>query len=408
MKKLQVRFRKAPDDEGLVGTLAEQRGQVYFEYDEAFIRTGLNLSPFRLPFTRKLFEHVDHSFGPLPGLFDDSLPDGWGLLLMDRYFRKIGFQSQAISPLDRLSFLGSRTMGALTYFPPQDMEEMEPGFFNLHDLSRQSEKILTGKAVDVLPNLLRAGGSPGGARPKVLVNYAHLSDELISGADDPPDGFEPWIVKFQARQDDLEAGAVEYAYAQMAEAAAIEIPETKLFETPEGDRFFGCKRFDRDGKRRIHMHTLGNLIQSNFRIPSNDYEDLLRATSILTRNQQDVRRAFRRMVFNVMAHNRDDHVKNFAFLLDDELGEWHLAPAYDLTFSSGPGGEHSMTVAGEGRKPSISNILDLAIKASISESEARSIIQKVSEAIGRWNDFAAKTRLSNSTAREVKERFLTL
>ncbi len=408
MKKLQVRFSKSPDHNPLVGTLAEQRGQVFFEYDEAFVQTGLNLSPFRLPFNSELFEHMDVKFGPLPGLFDDSLPDGWGLLLMDRHFRKLGLIPQTLSPLDRLSFLGSRTMGALTYFPPQDLDEIDTEIFQLHDLALQSEKILSGQAMEVLPQLLRAGGSPGGARPKVLVNYAPQTGELLSGACDPSDGFEPWIVKFPAKSDEPEAGSVEYAYALMAKAAGIEMPEVRLFETAEGDRFFGCKRFDRDGLRRIHTHSFGNLIQSNFRIPSNDYEDLLKVTSILTRNQRDVIRAFRQMVFNIIAHNRDDHVKNFAFLLDDDNLDWHLSPAYDLSFSMGPGGEHSMTVAGEGREPNLSQVFELAKKAGLRQKEARSIVEEVSDVVNRWNDFAAEADLLNTTKREIKGSFLTL
>jgi len=179
--------------------------------------------------------------------------------------------------LDRLSWLGTWTMGALTYHPPADRENVDASVFDLHDLARNSQEILAGTAVDVLPQPLRAGGSPGGARPKVLVG------------------------------------------------------------------------FDREGNRRYHVHTFGNLIQSNFRIPSADYADLLKVTSLLTRNHQDVLRSFRRMVFNVLAHNRDDHVKNFAFILDDTTGEWALSPAYDLLYTPGPGGEHTMSLAGEGK-----------------------------------------------------------
>ncbi|MEK7270137.1 MAG: type II toxin-antitoxin system HipA family toxin, partial [Planctomycetota bacterium] len=337
MKKLHVRFVRGPSDSLAVGTLAWERGRVYFEYDPGFLATDLNLSPFRLPFQGGLFEHADLAFGPLPGIFEDSLPDGWGLLLMDRHFRTRGLDPAAIGPLERLSWLGTRTMGALTYHPPTERDAAEPGVFDLHDLARQSQSILSGAAVEVLPQLLRAGGSPGGARPKVLVGFHPGTGNILSGADDLPEGFEHWIVKFPARSDDPEAGAVEYAYALMAAEACVDTPKTRLFETRQKDRFFGARRFDRDGNRRFHVHTFGNLIQANFRIPSNDYADLLKATSVLTRNHEDMVRVFRRMVFNVASHNRDDHVKNFAFLLDDKTGEWRLSPAYDLTYAAGPG-----------------------------------------------------------------------
>ena len=394
MKKLTVRFTRSPGESRRVGTLAEERGRVYFEYAPEFLATGLNLSPFRLPFEGGLFEHTDRDFGPLPGLFDDSLPDGWGLLLMDRCFRSRGLNPAEVSPLDRLSWLGTRTMGALTYHPPSERENVDASVFDLHDLARQSQKVLAGVAVDVLPQLLRAGGSPGGARPKVLVGFNPGTGYIVSGEDDLPAGFEHWIVKFAASTELSDAGAIEYAYALMAGAAGIDMPPTRLFETAEGDRFFGAKRFDRDGNQRSHVHTFGNLIQSNFRIPSADYADLLKATSLLTRNHQDVLRAFRRMVFNVLAHNRDDHVKNFAFIMDNATGDWTLSPAYDLLYTPGPGGEHTMTLGGEGRNPGRPHLLRLAEQAEVPKQEATAIIEAVQAAVVRWQDFATQAGIS--------------
>ena len=411
MKKLEVRFTRRPGDWLRVGTLAEDRGRVYFEYAPEFLTTGLNLSPFRLPFEAGLFEHTDRDFGPLPGVFDDSLPDGWGLRLMDQHFRSRGLDPAQVSPLDRLSWLGARTMGALTYHPPTDRASIDASVFDLHDLARQSQEILAGAAVDVLPQLLRAGGSPGGARPKVLVGFDPATGGAISGEDDLPEGFEHWIVKFAAKTDTPDAGAIEYAYSLMAIAAGIDMPTTRLFETSQGDRFFGVKRFDRDGStassppgsnRRYHVHTFGNLIQSNFRIPSADYADLLKATSLLTRNHQDVLRAFRRMVFNVLAHNRDDHVKNFAFLLNDTTGDWTLAPAYDLLYTPGPGGEHTMTLAGEGRNPGRRHMLGLAQRADVSQREAIAIISEVQAAMALWKDHAAQAGVSQASIRQIE------
>lgn len=426
MKKLEVRFTRTPGEWKHVGVLAEDRGRVYFQYDDDFLATGLNLSPFRLPFKPVLFEHRDREFGPLPGLFDDSLPDGWGLLLMDRHFRSLGLNVSEIGPLDRLAWLGTRTMGALTYHPPAVGDGVDGGQFDLHDLARQSQEILTGAAVDVLPQLLKAGGSPGGARPKVLVGYNPNTGELISGEDDLPEGFEHWIVKFIAKDDSPDVGGVEYAYSIMARECGIDMPPTRLFETAKGDRFFGAKRFDRGStgspqagstgspqwnNRRCHVHTFGNIIQSNFRIPSADYADLLKATGVLTRNHQDVLQAFRRMVFNVLAHNRDDHVKNFAFILNDAAGsagspqggEWSLAPAYDLLFTSGPGGEHTMTIAGEGQNPGRSHMLRLARQADIPKRQAGAVIEAVQAAISRWPEFAANAGLSKQGIGQITQ-----
>ena len=403
MKKLDVHFTRNPGDWLPVGTLAEDRGRAYFEYAADFLTTGLNLSPFRLPFEPGLFEHRDRDFGPLPGVFDDSLPDGWGLLLMDRHFRSLGRNLAEISPLDRLSWLGTRTMGSLTYHPPANREDVDASVFDLHGLACQSQEILAGDAVDVLPQLLRAGGSPGGARPKVLVGFNPDTNNVISGEDDLPDDFEHWIVKFAVKADAADAGAMEYAYSLMARRAGIDMPSTRLFETSEGDRFFGIKRFDRAGNRRYHVHTFGNLIQSNFRIPSADYADLLKAASLLTRNHQDVLGMFRRMVFNVLAHNRDDHVKNFAFLLDDATGEWTLTPAYDLLYTPGPGGEHTMTLAGEGRNPGRTHMLHLAEQADVSKREAAAILGEVQAAVAHWPDHAAEAGVTKATAQQIAQ-----
>ena len=389
-----------------MGVLAEESGRVYFEYAAEFLSRGLNLSPFRLPWQPGLFEYSDREFGPLPGLFDDSLPDGWGLLLIDRWFRQRGLNLMEVSPLDRLAWLGTRTMGALTYHPPADQEGAEAQDLSLHDLARQSQELLAGSAREVLPQLARAGGSAGGARPKVLVGVR--GDEVVSGQDDLPAGFEHWIVKFAAKEDGDDAGPLEYAYALMARAASIALPEVRIFATAEGDRFFGARRFDREGNRRRHAHSFGNLIQSNFRIPSADYADLLKATSVLTRNDQDVLEAFRRMVFNVAAHNRDDHVKNFAFLMDDHTGEWRLSPAYDLTLTRGPGGWHTMTLAGEGQHPGRPQIMQLAEQTGVAKARALQIVDEVRSAVERWGEFAEQAGVGQEGRRLVEASLISL
>jgi len=408
VKSLQVRFTRSPVEAPQpVGTLYERTNRIYFQYDEGWLKTGLNLSPFRLPFDGNLFEHGDRAFGPLPGLFDDALPDGWGLLLMDRHFRRSGLDPATLSPLDRLRWLGMSTMGALTFHPPDESEEEAPGPFDLDELARQAQNLLSGRSSIVLPQLLRAGGSPGGARPKVLVGFNAAEDMIRSGESELPDGYAHWLVKFPAQGAHAEDGAAEYAYSLMAKAAGLEVPATRLFETAGGGRFFGARRFDRNHNRRFHMHTFGNLIQVNFRIPSCDYADLLKATAVLTRNHQEVLKAFRRMVFNVFAHNRDDHAKNFAFLQDEATGMWSLAPAYDLTFSAGPGGEHSMTLAGEGRAPGAAQILKLGAAAGVNRPEAERIMEEVRDAVAHWPRWAKQGRVAGARAREIGADLIT-
>ncbi len=403
MKRLEVRLVRRPGEERVVGQLAETetRGrEVVFEYDPVFLRDPLWLSPFKLPPEPGLQQHRDLAFGPLFGLFDDSLPDGWGLLLMDRFFQQQGSALAEVSALDRLAFLGTRTMGALTYHPPADPADRDPRLLDLHEMARASRRVLQGTPGEVLPRLVRAGGSPGGARPKVLVGIR--GDEMLSGEDDLPPGFAHWIVKFQAREDPPDAGAVELAYALMARDAGIGMPAAKLFETTRGERFFGVERFDRQDGTRYHVHTFGNLIHADFRIPSCDYRQLLEATRILTRNHRDVLECYRRMAFNVLTHNRDDHVKNFAFRMTGE-GDWQLAPAYDLVFSPGPGGEHTMTVAGEGRAPARRHLLSLAEPAGIARRDAETILDQVASTVAEWPAHARRAGAGKSSAGAVEK-----
>jgi len=405
MKKLRVDWQRSPDDSICIGQLAESERRIYFEYDASFAELGIQLSPFKLPVQGVLIEHRDHAFGPLPGLFDDSLPDGWGLLLMDRHFRKLGVAPATVSPIERLAYLGLSTMGALTYHPPQDLD-VDTQVLDLHALGKNAEAVFAGESQEVLPQLEQAGGSPGGARPKVLVGIKE--NKILCGQADLPEGFEAWIVKFASRQDARDAGPLEYAYALMAQAIKIQMPSVRLLEAAKTRRYFGIKRFDRTaGNGRIHMHSFGNLIQANFRVPSTDYSDLFKVTQVLTRNHQDLLELFRRMVFNFVAHNRDDHAKNFAFLMDEQ-GQWSLSPAYDLTFSPGPGGEHSMTILGEGRTPTRSLCLQLAEQFGIKRRLALSVIDQVNEVVLCWPQYAQQAGCSKKVTLQVKKAICVL
>ncbi len=401
MKRLNAFLNFEREDEILVGEIAEREHRLYFQYNPDFLDKSLWLSPYKLPLVPDLFEHKDRDFGPIFGLFDDSLPDGWGLMLMDRFLQSRGFPIEQLSVLDRLSFLGSNTMGALTYKPVLEIESSAGSHFDLYNLYIQSQAIITGKTQTVLAELVKAGGSPGGARPKVLVGV--FEDQLISSEGLLPEGFDHWIVKFSGNNDFVDSGPVEYAYSLMAEDCGIYMPETRLFTTEQGNCFFGVKRFDREHNKRIHSHTFGNLIHSNFRIPSCDYEMLFRIINNLTKNQQDVFRGFRQMVFNIFAHNRDDHVKNFAFTMDQK-GEWSLSPAYDLTFSPGPGGEHSMTVDGEGKSPSRRDIMRLGEKSGLNKKDLNLIIDEIAHTVSNWPKYAENAGVTKTTQKIIHEQ----
>ena len=397
MRRLEVRLDWGDAERG-VGTLAEEGRSVFFEYAAAFLADPLPLSPFKLPARPGLFEHAERDFAALFGVFNDSLPDGWGLLLMDRELRKQGLAPAQVSPLDRLAYIGTRAMGALTYHPATGGAAGEGLRVDLDALALQAQRILEGSAEEVLPSLRVAGGSPGGARPKVLVGVRD-DGAMVSGAAELAPGYRHYLVKFGGKEDGPEIGAVEAAYARMAGAAGIAMPHTRLFETREG-RYFGAERFDRVGNQRLHAHTLSGLLHASHRLPSLDYEGFLRATLALARDHRQVEEAFRRMAFNVLAHNRDDHVKNFSFLMD-RGGEWRLAPAYDLVFSYGPGGEHTMSVAGEARRPTEADMLRVAETCGVEAKRARAIIEQVAAAVADWPKLARATGVPAARIREI-------
>ena len=376
-----------------VGRLAWRDRVAYFEYDSTFLATKLELSPFRLRLEPGLFEGPERVFDRLHGLFNDSLPDGWGRLLMDRKLRQEGILPGALNPLDRLAWVGKRGMGALTYYPEHPAMAGAEGAIDLDLLADESQMVLEDNPKALLDRLIKVGGSPHGARPKALVGYAVDGSSLLHGVDDLPEKYEHWIVKFRAPGDAVDAGAVERAYAEMAIEAGVDMPDTTLFPAKSGPGYFGIKRFDRIGNQRLHMHTVSGLLQVDHTLPTIGYVDMIKADRLLTRRQADVDQAFTRMVFNVLAHNRDDHTKNHSFLMADD-GQWSLSPAYDVTFSSGPGGEHALDVSGEGRSPGISHILAVAKNVGVSERTAAETIERVRAAVDRWPRFAASREVS--------------
>lgn len=373
-----------------VGLLAMQDRQIYFEYDNSFIKRGLGLSPFKLPLKPGVTTFDYALFEGLAGVFNDSLPDGWGRLLLDRLLRTHGILPNQVTPLDRLAYVGSNGMGALVYEPDYSIDDF-CGMVNLDTLEEEVNMVLDGASEEVLDELFSLCGSSAGARPKVLVHIDKTRQHVSHGMNSALDYSEPWIVKFHNSKDTKDAGAIEYVYALMAKEAGIMMPDVHLFETKKGKGlgYFGVKRFDREGNKRFHMHTACGLLHSDFRTPSLDYEDLMVLTSRLTRDIAEVEKIFRLAVFNVLAHNRDDHAKNFSFLMD-EAGVWKFAPAYDLTFSYGPGGEQSTMVMGEGKCPTLKHLLTLGSVASIPKARARDIIDSVKAALTMWKTLAVR------------------
>ena len=331
--------------------LAAPRGGLYFAYDREWLLTGFPLSPLNMQFDAAPQTASDtHKFGGLHGAFADSLPDGWGALLMDRWFRREhSIDRHRISPLDRLACLGDRAMGALEYRPALDRDQTGPlALASLYQAALQVHQGDTGEALEALR---QAGGSPGGARPKVVVALSADHSHCASAFAPLADGCAHWMVKFRHQDEHRDTGAIEFAYTRMAAAAGVEMSEATLLpvtSTLGRERFFAARRFDRNGDRKLHVMTASGILYADHRLPSLDYGDLLRATWAITRHADEVKKMARLMAFNALAHNHDDHAKNFAFVFD--AGRWRLAPAYDLTFSrtQGPADEHTTAFAGTG------------------------------------------------------------
>ena len=389
-----------------LGRLAMRDRKIFFEYDPGFVAARLDVSPFRLPLKLGVQVFDGKLFEGLPGLFNDSLPDGWGRLLFDRAMRTKGLLPEQLSPLDRLAHIGQTGMGALTYEP--NLSAI-PGneLIDLDWLAAQSANVLVGVAEDVLAELLALNGSSAGARPKALIGFDRDQGLIVHGADKLDTDYEHWLVKFANSQDGLDAGAIEFAYAEMARQAGIVIPETYLFPAKKSAGHFATKRFDRNVSRRLHMHTASGLLHSDFRTPSLDYQDLIELTTLLTRDVRETEKMFRLAVFNVLAHNRDDHSKNFSFLMN-ELGEWRLSPAYDLTFSFSPGGEQSTMVMGEAKVPSISHLRALGELADLRKGLIEEIVEQTQSVLAGWSKLAKEFSVTASNIRLIAERIANL
>ena len=351
-----------------VGTMALWKGMLAaFQYD--WLADGFPISPFSLPLEAKVFIPRSDPFDGLFGVFADSLPDGWGRLLVDRIMLKNHRNPYELGNLDRLSIVGKSGMGALCYEPDISLEQ-EQRVSDLDELAQKCREILNSDTVENLDELFRLGGSSGGARPKILTK--------IKGED--------WIIKFPSPADREDIGRQEYEYSVCARECGIEMTETRLFPSARCSGYFGTKRYDRrklsDGTvERVHMLSVAAILETSHRIPNLDYEILMKLTLELTKSYEEIEKMFRLMCFNVFAHNRDDHSQNFTFLYKEEEDRWTLSPAYDLTYSNSLGGEHATTVHGNGRNPGIEDILEVAKTVGIDRKKARHTALQIQECV---------------------------
>lgn len=351
-----------------VGTMALYENRLaVFEYDGEWLRDGFSISPFSLPLEKKVFVPKIDPFEGLFGVFADSLPDGWGRLLVDRLMRRNGLNPQTIGSLERLAIVGNSGMGALTYRPVILMENVQ-GDLSLDEIAGECSRILNTESSENLDYLFAKGGSSGGARPKILTKV----------------GEEDWIIKFPSSDDSQKIGKQEYDYALCAQACGLNMEEVRLFPSNKTKGYFGTKRFDRRGKGeegKVHMVSAAGLLETSHRIPNLDYDILMKLTLQLTRSMEECEKLYRLMCFNVFAHNRDDHSKNFTYLYEEKAQRWILSPSYDLTYSNSLGGEHATTVNGNGVNPGMEDILAVAEKIGLNVAKSQKTANEIKECV---------------------------
>lgn len=326
-----------------------------FEYSSDWLKTGFSISPFELPLQNRVFTASPGPFEGNFGVFDDSLPDGWGLLILDRLLRKRGINPQGLNILDRLSIVGANGRGALEYYPVHTLANEEL-LSDLDKLAQEAKALLNDEDYNEgVGEFQYRGGSPGGARPKIFTRF---------------DGRE-WLVKFPARQDPENIGKTEFEYSLLAKSCGIDMPETRLFN----DKYFGVERFDRqpDGEK-IHTVSVAGLLRADYRLPSIDYLHIFRVATALTRDMEELWKIFRLMAFNFLIGNKDDHAKNFAFIFKE--GRWKFSPAFDLLPSHGFNGFHTTTV-NDSVNPVPEDLIEVAAKVGLDKSEASSLLQSL-------------------------------
>ena len=344
----------------LVGTLqmTPDGRSCAFEYSREWLSSGFALSPFELPLTSDMIFSEPDKFDRGFAVFEDSIPDGYGLYLIDRMLRKSGFQLRNLNPLQRLAIVGSSGMGALRYEPAVSLDSIKAGVSieELDDIQRKALEILSEKGEGDESLLYYNSANSGGARPKVVM--ADL------------DGSH-WLVKFRHTYDSAEIGKEEYLYMSTAAKCGINIPRIRLLK----DRYFAIERFDIEDGRRVHVVTAAALLKSDFRNQGADYTNLLALTGYLTQDPHQVEEMYRRMVFNLVCDNKDDHTKNFSFIC--RKGVWSLAPAYDITYSpEGSNGQHATSLFYDGN-PAKDLVIKAGTRIRIPKATCEAIIDKV-------------------------------
>ncbi|MCC6769716.1 MAG: type II toxin-antitoxin system HipA family toxin [Gemmatimonadaceae bacterium] len=400
-----------------------------FEYAPAFVPSGIELAPVTMPLGERVYRFPAlalESFHGLPGLLADSLPDKYGNALIDAWLATQGRLPGDFNAVERLCYTGSRGMGALEFRPALGPAAQESEQIAIAELVPLASAVLRDRfrlhvtfgnpdRADALREILSVGTSAGGARAKAVIAWNRDTNDVRSGHVTAPEGYEYWLMKFDGVADNADHdladpqgyGAIEFAYAQMARAAGIEMAPCRLFDEG-GRRHFMTQRFDRraDGDK-LHMQTLGAMAHLDYNAPrSHSYEQAFTTMRQLRLPHSQIAQQFRRMLFNIIARNQDDHVKNIAFLMDRD-GVWRLAPAYDVCWSYNPAGDwtsqHQMSLNGKRDGFAMADLTAGGVAADLSGREVRGLVREVSEVVSRWREFGAEAGVRPMVVEAIAE-----
>ena len=408
-----------------IGIIHQDPGIPYatFEYDGAFVNSGIELSPIRMPLGRNIYEFpslTGEPFYGMPGLVADSLPDRFGNAVIERWLSNQGKALSDFTAIDRLCYTGKRGMGALEYVPAiMDVGDIDDDI-NVSEMVRFASDILSNRESVILnaednltySQLVQVGSSAGGARAKALIAWNEDTNEIRSGQIGLGPGYDYWLIKFDhvskngdhGLEDKPEYTLIEYAYYLMATSAGIVMNPCRLYES-EGDHHFMTKRFDRQNGNKMHMQSLGALTHISFQEPGAcGYELASAYMKELGLYHKEIEQFYRRMVFNCLAVNQDDHVKNVSFIMDKK-GKWQLSPAYDITFSYNPANRwlraHQMTVNGKQTEIGLSDLIEAGNRMEIKERRCKDIINEVRSVVGRFSSFAEQVGIKEKTANYI-------
>lgn len=409
-----------------IGIIHQEISKTYaaFEYDANFVESGIELSPIRMPLRKNIYEFPSLSGEPfygLPGLVADSLPDKFGNAVIEQWLMSMGKTMSEFTAIDRLCYTGKRGMGALEYVPAStEIKDIDENI-NVREMVKFASAVLSDReritlnAKDNLTysQLVQVGSSAGGARAKALIAWNEATNEVRSGQMQLGSGFDYWLMKFDnvakngdhGLEDKPEYTLIEYAYYLMAKSCGIEMKECRIYES-EGEHHFMTKRFDRENGKKMHMQSLGALAHISYQEPGLcGYELAAMYMRELGLSYKEIEQFYRRMVFNCLAVNQDDHVKNISFLMD-RSGKWALSPAYDITFSYNPENKwlcaHQMTINGKTRGIELADLLESGTQMGLKKARCKDIINEIGDIVSKFSMFAEQVGIKDKTVAYIQ------